>query len=79
MTESKGSKPVKVAFDVVGMTCGGCSGKVQRALLELDGVTYALVSHERNEAIVRFAPDRLTADDLRGVIEGVGYEASVRL
>jgi len=32
------------SFDVEGMTCGGCTGKVQRALSKLDGVSHVDVS-----------------------------------
>ena len=31
-------------FDVGGMTCGGCTGSVQRALSHMDGVSHAEVS-----------------------------------
>jgi Cu+-exporting ATPase len=78
MSETAGTKPQKMVFDVQGMTCGNCSGKVQKVLTGLEGVTYALVSHERNEAIVRFAPDKVTADALKEAIRSAGYAASVR-
>ena len=30
-----------LSFDVSGMTCGGCTGSVQRALSKIDGVSHA--------------------------------------
>ena len=31
-------------FDVHGMTCGGCTGSVQRALSKIDGVSHVDVA-----------------------------------
>ena len=33
-----------LSFDVSGMTCGGCTGSVQRALSKIDGVSHAEVT-----------------------------------
>ena len=33
-----------LSFDVSGMTCGGCTGSVQRTLSKLDGISQAEVT-----------------------------------
>lgn len=40
------------AFDVKGMHCGGCAGKIRTALLAVSGVSAARVSHESGAVIV---------------------------
>lgn len=79
MSEGTGAATArKIVIDIQGLHCGSCSGKVQKALTELDGVTYALVSHEKGEAVVRFAPAVVGADQLVATVSGVGYPASLR-
>lgn len=78
MSEGTGAaKARKVVLDVQGMHCGNCSGKVQKALSDL-GVTYALVSHERGEAVVRFTPGTVTEEQLVETVTALGYQASLR-
>ena len=45
-----------LSFDVNGMTCGGCTGSVQRALSKLDGIGHAEVSLSPGVATVVIDP-----------------------
>ena len=45
---------------VTGMTCGGCVGKVTRALNDVAGVRHAKVSLPAGEATIEF-DERLTS------------------
>lgn len=65
-------------FDVTGMTCGGCTGNVQRALSKLDGVSHAEVTLRPGFATVVADPDRVTAVQLELVIAGLGFRAKAR-
>ncbi|MCK7660599.1 heavy metal translocating P-type ATPase [Corynebacterium sp. CCM 8835] len=65
-----------VDLTVTGMTCTSCSGRVERKLNRLDGVT-ATVNFATETASVDFDPDLLTPDDLVSVVEKTGYGASV--
>ena len=47
-----------LSFDVSGMTCGGCTGSVQRALGKLEGVGHAEVSLRPGIATVVAGPAR---------------------
>lgn len=78
MSETGATAARKIVLDVGGMHCGNCSGKVQKALNDLPGVTYALVSHERGEARVRFSPSEVTPDALVAAVEAAGFTASVQ-
>ncbi|MBI8999876.1 heavy metal translocating P-type ATPase [Corynebacterium sp. CCM 9185] len=61
---------------VTGMTCTSCSGRVERKLNRLDGVT-ATVNFATETASVDFNPDLITPDDLVSVVEQTGYGASI--
>ena len=68
----------EVVFDVEGMTCASCAGKVEGVLVGLEGVTGAVVDVVSNRARVSFTSDAST----EGMIEAVGaagYTMSVRL
>lgn len=58
---------------VTGMTCGGCVGKVTRALNEVKGVHDAKVSLPTGEASVEY-DERLTSpDQLEAAVQRAGY------
>ncbi|MCM2288252.1 MAG: cation transporter [Sulfuritalea sp.] len=61
---------------VDGMSCGGCVKSVTGVLTALDGVAKAEVSLEQKQAVVEFDAGRVTRDQLKGVIEDAGFEAS---
>lgn len=62
-------------FTVQGMSCGNCSGRVQRAILEIPGVTGARVSHETGTAEVDAESSVATATIIE-TIEKKGYKAA---
>ena len=61
---------------VDGMSCGGCVKSVTGVLTALDGVAKAEVSLEQKQAVVEFDGSKLTREQLKGVIEDAGFEAS---
>ena len=65
-------------FDITGMTCGGCTGSVQRVLSKLDGVSHAEVTLRPGVASVVVDPDRVTAAQVELVIAGIGFRAKAR-
>ncbi len=66
--------PVEVRSDIAveGMTCAACASRIQRKLSKLDGVSEAQVNFASGKATVRHTSDS-DVDDLRHVIEGLGY------
>ena len=67
-----------LSFDVSGMTCGGCTGSVQRALSKLDGVSHAEVTLRPGVATVSADPSRVTPAQIESAITQLGYSAKVR-
>jgi copper chaperone CopZ len=64
-----------VAIPIEGMTCASCAAQVKKALRALDGVSDVEVSLEHRIARVRYAPDKVTPEDLVGAINHLGYKA----
>lgn len=62
---------------VTGMTCGGCTSKVEHALKTVPGVNNVKVSLSAGEAAVQY-DERLTSPDrLKSAVEGAGYDVGV--
>ena len=66
-------------FDVKGMTCGGCSSGVQKAIGNIDGVTHVDVTLHPGLATVTVDPLRVTAAQIVATVAKAGYAATVQL
>jgi copper chaperone len=67
-----------VTLDITGMSCGGCTGSVQRALSQIDGVTHAEVTLRPGAATVVTDPARVTPAQIEAAITRLGYPARAR-
>lgn len=65
----------ETTFDVVGMSCGSCARRVDRALRELDGVTDVLVSLREGKALVKHE-ERSSIDAMVEAVRDAGYSAT---
>ena len=60
-------------FHVTGMTCGGCTSKVTRALNAVPGVGHVKVELSAGEATVQY-DERLTSPpQLKSAVKNAGY------
>ncbi len=59
---------------VQGMTCAACVGRVERALLKVDGVVDATVNLTTEKASVTFRPQTVDVLRLKDAIRGAGYQ-----
>lgn len=62
-----------VTLNVTGMVCGGCSNSVKQALLALDGLVSAEVSHATGEAVVSFDGTKTSVSQLEAAVKAAGY------
>jgi copper chaperone len=58
---------------VTGMTCGGCTSKVSRALNAVSGVDHVKVSLAAGDATVRFNEKLASVDQLKSAVKNAGY------
>lgn len=68
------AQPIEIKFDVQGMNCGSCVGRVEAALLQTSGVLSANVNLANGTAIVTTSSGEAPA--LKAMSE-IGYIASV--
>lgn len=61
-------------LNVKGMTCGGCTSAVTKALQATQGVKDVAVDLEQGKATIRFDEGAASIDDLRGAVTRAGFE-----
>jgi copper chaperone CopZ len=59
-----------IIFSVGGMTCGGCTGRVEKALLAVDGVQSVVVDLEPGQATVVGSASEST---LKNAVISIGF------
>ncbi|WP_417279317.1 heavy metal translocating P-type ATPase [Celeribacter sp.] len=69
----------ELVFDVHGMTCASCVGRVERALAQEEGVTEASVNLAAETATVTFLSGVQDVESLTKAIAKAGYEAKPRI
>jgi copper chaperone len=63
-----------VVLKVEGMTCGGCSGSVEKALNANDGVKSVSASHEQDQVSVEFDPGTIQLAAIEAAITDAGFD-----
>ena len=64
---------MKKKITIVGMTCGHCSGRVKKALEEMEGVTEVTVDLQGKNAVITLSKE--VEDGLiKEIIDDVGYD-----
>ena len=61
-------------LNVKGMTCGGCTSAVTKALKATRGVEDVAVDLGQGQVTVRFDPVAASTDELRGAVTRAGFE-----
>lgn len=62
-------------LDITGMTCAACSGRIEKVLSKMEGVTSANVNLALEKAIIDYNPAQLSVKDVIAKIEKMGYGA----
>ena len=60
-------------LNVTGMTCGGCTSNVTKALKAVAGVGDVSVSLSAGEATVQYDEKRTSTDKLKAAVTGAGF------
>ena len=58
---------------VTGMSCAACSGRIEKALSQLDGVESVEAIFSSNMVTVVYDDERVTLDDIKSVLSKTGY------
>jgi Cu+-exporting ATPase len=64
----------EVSLAIGGMTCASCTGTVEEAATELDGVFSAVANLATEKVIIRYDPQRVRLGQIKKAIRDTGYE-----
>lgn len=64
----------KTTLTIEGMSCTGCSSRVEEGLSKLDGVRSAEADHEAGRATVTLVAGQEDLEALRETVSKLGYE-----
>ncbi|GBR47337.1 heavy-metal-associated domain-containing protein [Neokomagataea thailandica] len=64
----------EVIVRVGGMSCEGCSTRLQKVLNELQGVAQAHVTLASGQAVIQYDEQQITEHDVRECIEESGFD-----
>ena len=76
---AKKASLTKVEYKITGMTCGGCSGKVNTALTQVKGVEIETVCHESNKAVVKYNRKQVKDKDVIAAINNTGFTVEAEI
>jgi P-type Cu+ transporter len=62
-------------FKIIGMTCASCQNSIETKLSKTEGITKYAVNLSTDTAQITFHEDQLSANDIKEIIEQVGFEA----
>lgn len=65
---------MKQTIPVIGMACSACSANVEKKLNELKGINTASVSLPGRSALVDYAPETISLEQMKAAINGIGYD-----
>ncbi len=60
------------------MTCGNCSGAVNKKLKATKGVVSGQADHTQGTAVITYQPDVVKEADLVAAIQKLGFKAEVK-
>ncbi|XP_038054845.1 copper-transporting ATPase 2-like isoform X2 [Patiria miniata] len=67
----------KCVLRVTGMTCASCVATIEKTLLKHRGISAALVALMAQKAEVTYDPDVVTPEEIREMIDDMGFDAEV--
>ncbi|RBP95686.1 Cu+-exporting ATPase [Cytobacillus firmus] len=69
----------KAEFELLGMTCAACSGRIEKGLNKLPGVKQAVVNLALETGTVEYNPEQISIQDMIMKVENLGYQAKVKM
>lgn len=69
-----GVDTVKKTFPITGMSCASCAASAQSMLTAQPGVVSVAVNYANTSAQVEYVPGVVSADDLKGTLQSIGYD-----
>lgn len=70
-----GKASARAIFSLYNLGCSSCSVVIERKLGKMSGIRDVAVNYVTDTVLVDFDPSLLTAEEVRGMIKKLGYDA----
>ena len=61
-------------YNIEGMTCSGCTGSLEKLLMQEAGIEKASASHEDNKCEVKLNPAQINDERIAEITDNAGFE-----
>ena len=61
-------------YKINGMSCAACAARIEKAVVQIDGVTKSSVNFATEKLTAAFDENKVTSDILKKAVENAGYE-----
>ncbi|MDM5299466.1 heavy metal translocating P-type ATPase [Bacillus pumilus] len=68
----------EIDFQITGMTCAACAGRIEKGLSKLDGVDDANVNLALETSHIIYETERISPEDLKQKIQSLGYDVVMK-
>ncbi|MGE6630075.1 heavy metal translocating P-type ATPase [Bacillus sp. NPDC077027] len=68
----------EVDFQITGMTCAACAGRIEKGLNRMDGVQEANVNLALETSHIVYDSDKLSQAELKQKIQSIGYDVALK-
>lgn len=68
----------KIMFDITGMTCSACQGRIEKGISKMDGIEEVRVNLLTNSMSVVFDAEKADTGQIIKKVEHIGYGASLK-
>lgn len=68
----------EIDFQITGMTCAACAGRIEKGLNRLEGVEDASVNLALETSHIVYETEQLTPDDLKRKVQSLGYDVVMK-
>jgi Cu+-exporting ATPase len=65
----------KTEFDIRGMTCASCAGRIEKGLSRMNGISAANINLATESGVVEYNPGVVSLDEIFEKVKKMGYEA----
>ncbi|KAJ7401966.1 ATPase copper transporting beta [Pitangus sulphuratus] len=76
-TPSSSSQECTVTVNIVGMTCQSCVQAIEGQISKVKGVVSIKVSHEQNNAVIKYVQSEISPDQICLEIQDMGFDANI--
>lgn len=68
---------MKQTFSIKGMSCQHCAARVENGINELPGIQKVKINLKKENGVVKFDDNQVSADQIAAKVTEVGYPAEV--